>query len=98
MEYIKGAVAILSPLLFIGLMLLAAFWEKDEEDAQKKEKPREQGQQSRTPIPEVEKQADIPPGATGIEMTERGRYSPGKQQSVKTRRDEEWGRRKKRRR
>ena len=98
MEYIKGALAILSVPFFIGAMLLAAFWERDSEEVQKQEKPREQGQQGQRPIPEVDNQPNVPPAVMKGEMTEGGGYSIEKQQNVKTHRDEERRKRKKRRR
>ena len=98
MEYIKGALAILFVPFFIGAMLLAAFWEKDTEEVQRQEEPREQAEQSRTPIREVEKEPSPAPRVMGGGMTEGGGYSTGNQQTAKTHGDDERRKRKKRRR
>jgi hypothetical protein len=98
MEYIKGTLAILFVPFFIGAMLLAAFWEKNAEEEQKHEKLREQGQQSRVPTKEVEKEPSPAPGVTSGQMTEKGGYSDGKQQTARTHGDDPRRIRKKRRR
>ena len=92
MEYIRGALAILFPLFFIGSMLLVVFWEKDAKDIDKQEKPREQEQQSQVPIKEVERPHSATPELMG------SRTSGGNQQTAKTLGDDERRRRKKHRR
>jgi hypothetical protein len=97
MDYIRGAVAILFFPLFIGSMLLAAFWEKDGKGLETKE-PRERGQQSPIPIREVEKQPSLASRETGGGMTGGRGYSTGNQQTVKTHGDDGRRMRKKKRR
>jgi hypothetical protein len=98
MDYIKGALALLFVPLFIGSMLLAAFWEKDSKRVERQEQPRERGQQSPISIREVERQPSPAPRVTGGGMTEGGGYSTGNKQTAKPHGDDERRMRKKKRR
>ena len=97
MEYVLGALGLLFFPLWLGSMLLAAFWEKDNEGVKTQEK-REQGQQSQRPIREVEKQPSVAPGVVDSEVNEGGGHSTANQQTGKTHHADERRMRKKRRR
>jgi len=97
-DYIVAALAILFIPLFFGSFLYVAFSEKDTERVQRREEPREQGEQSERPIREVEKQPSIAPGVVGSGANRGSGHSTGNQQTGKTHHADERRMRKQRRR
>jgi DnaJ-domain-containing protein 1 len=71
MEYIKGVFALLFFPLFIGSMLLVAFWEKDAERSERRESPKEKGQ-PRVPPQSPKDDEDLPYKVLGININADG--------------------------